>query len=77
MWWTLWGIEMTNGYEQGYYNDISRICGYLQSIASELQLIRKTLEGSKWFVKLKVVIEKRNLILTNGVIIIGRNRNEI
>ena len=38
---------MTNGYEQGYYNDISRICGYLQSIASELQLIRKTLEGSK------------------------------
>ena len=35
---------MVTGYEQGYYNDISRICGYLQSIASELQSIRKMLE---------------------------------
>ena len=35
---------MVTGYEQGYYNDISRICNYLQSIASELQSIRKLME---------------------------------
>ena len=35
---------MVTGYEQGYYNDISRICGYLQSIASELKSIRVIME---------------------------------
>jgi len=38
---------MVTGYEQGYYNDISRICGYLQSIASELQSIRKLMEDKE------------------------------
>ena len=38
---------MVTGYEQGYYNDISRICNYLQSIATDLEQIRKLLEAKK------------------------------
>ena len=38
---------MVTGYEQGYYNDISRIVGYLQTIASELKSIRMSMEGKK------------------------------
>ena len=38
---------MTTRYEQSYYSDISRICNYLQSIATDLEQIRKMLEGKK------------------------------
>ena len=38
---------MVTGYEQGYYNDISRICGYLQDICSELKSIRIIMENKE------------------------------
>ena len=39
---------MVTGFESSFYNDISHISGYLQSIASELTTIRKMLEAKKW-----------------------------
>ena len=38
---------MVTGFEASFYSDISRISGYLQSIASELTTIRKMLEAKK------------------------------
>jgi len=38
------GIEMTTGYDQSCYNDISRISNYLQSIAMDTVKISKSLE---------------------------------
>ena len=47
---------MVTGYETRYYNDISRICNYLQNISQDLESIKNALntlaekhsEKSKW-----------------------------